>query len=293
MNVRFPIRTRLFLSLATFALIVLVGVIALSEIALSPDNDAEAHSPIYIAECAGTVNEEGPSEQELAIVTTTADDQGLFYYLDMVNGTADHSDFGYVSGGIITSNPHHVKTIIIDDDRLDHGETFIVTVGSRADNVGRNSDQRCVTTIMDNDPPRVRHMRLVSEPADGETYRRGEKIEIEVEFDSKVRVVGDPAVRLWLTVPERGNVWSYPSDASDIKKATYSSGNETNRLTFAYKVRAGDWDSDGLVVPSLNHTSLGNGKIKWSLGDRDADHFTDDRYHAHKVDGGERRAGTN
>ena len=158
MNPRSPIRNRLALSLATLALIVLVGVIALSEIALSPDNDAEAHSPIYISECAGTVNEEGPSEQELATVTSTDGEPGLFYYLDMENGTADRSDFGYVSGGIITSNPHHVRTYIIDDDRLDDGETFTVIVGSKSYNIGRNPDQRCEITITDNDPPRVRHM---------------------------------------------------------------------------------------------------------------------------------------
>ena len=38
MNLRFPIRTRLSLSLATFALIFLVGVITFSEIAMSPDS---------------------------------------------------------------------------------------------------------------------------------------------------------------------------------------------------------------------------------------------------------------
>ena len=36
MNLRFPIRSRLALSLATLTLIVLVGVIALSELAMSP-----------------------------------------------------------------------------------------------------------------------------------------------------------------------------------------------------------------------------------------------------------------
>ena len=290
---RFPIKSRLLLSLATFALIVLVGLVILSELAFAPDADTPSHSRIYISQCPDAVYEEGPSEPEIATVTTTADEDGLFYYLDMVNGTADHSDFGYRSGGVVTSNPHHLKTVIIDDDHLDDGETFIVTVGSRQNNVGRNADQRCTVTIRDNDPPRVRHMRLVSEPADGDTYRRGEKIEIEVAFDNKVRVVGNPAVRLWLTTPWGRPVWSYPSDPSDIKKATYASGNETKVLTFAYEVRAGDRDGDGLVVPSLNHTSLGKGTIKWAFGDRDADHFTDDKYHAHKVDGRESAGGTN
>lgn len=285
MNLRFPIRNRLALSLATLTLIVLVGVIALSEIALSPDADAEAHSPIYIAECPGAVNEEAPDEQELATVTSTDGEPGLFYYLDMVNGTADQSDFAYVSGGIITSNPHHLKTYITDDDRLDDGETFTVIVGSKSYNIGRNPDQRCEITITDNDPPRVRQMRLVSQPADGETYRRDEKIEIEVAFDTRVRVVVDPVVRLWISVPERG-VWSYPTDPSDIKRATYVSGSDTKVLKFAYTVKAGDWDSDGLVIPSFNHTSLGKGTIMWAFGDREADHFTELPYHGPKVDGG-------
>ena len=285
MNLRFPIRTRLSLSLATFALIFLVGVITFSEIAMSPDSNAEEHSLIYIADCPGTVNEEAPGEQELATVTSTDGEPGLFYYLDMENGTADRSDFGYVSGGIITSNPHHVRTVIIDDNRLDDGETFTVIVGPKSYNIGRKPDQRCLITITDNDPPRARHMRVVSEPADGDTYRRGEKIEIEVAFDAKVRVVGEPVVRLWISVPERG-VWSYPTDPSDIKRATYVSGSSTKVLKFAYKVKAGDWDSDGLVIPSFNHNSLGKGTIKWAFGDRDADHFTERPHHGHKVDGG-------
>ena len=277
------IPARLILPLATSALI---GLVALIWVAGAPDAHARERSLVHIADCPGTVAEEGPGRPVAATVATTADQDHLVYHLDMVYGTADPSDVGYEWGLIVTSNPDDVRLLIADDDFLDDGETFVVTVGSTSENVGRNSDQRCTVTITDTDPPRAREMRLVSEPADRDTYRLGEKIEIEVEFDHRVRVVDDAAVRVWLFVPELGNPWSYPTSSSHIKKASYVSGSETRVLTFAYEVRPGDWDSDGLVVPPLGHTSLGAGSVKWAFDDRDADHFARDRYRAHRVDGG-------
>lgn len=289
MNLRFPIRTRLSLSLATFALIFLVGVITFSEIAMSPDRNAEEHSLIYIADCPGTVNEEGPRDQVIATVATTDADRGqsLAFYRDMVHGTTDDPDLGLEQGLIVTGNPHHFKPLIVDDNHLDDGETFTYMVAWDRDDVGRNPDQRCVTTIRDNDPPRVRQMRLASEPADGETYRRGEKIKIEVEFDNKVHIVRDPAVPFWIHVSHNGNPWAYPRDLSNIKQATYVSGTNTHVLQFAYEVQAGDWDTDGLVVPSLGRTGLGERTIKWAFGDRYADHSTEIWHHGHKVNGRE------
>ena len=270
----------------TLAASALIGLVALIWVTGAPDAHAREHSLVYIANCPGTVSEEGPGRPVAATVATTADQGHLVYHLDMVYGTADPSDVGYQWGLIVTSNPDDVSLLIADDDFLDDGETFLVAVGSTNETVGRNSDQRCTVTIIDNDPPRVVEMRLVSEPADGDIYRLGEEIEIEVEFDNKVRVAGDAAVRVWFYVPESGSSWSYPTNSSHIKKAAYVSGSESQVLTFAYEVRAGDWDSDGLVVPPLGHSSLGEGAVKWAFDDRDADHFTRDRYLAHKVDGG-------
>ena len=203
----------------------------------------------------------------------------------MVNGTADDADLGHESGLILTSNPSHFKPLIVDDNHLDDGETFIFMVAWDREDVGRNPDQRCVTTIRDSDPPRAREMRLVSEPADGDTYRRGEKIKIEVEFDNAVHVVSDPAVPLWIHVSHNGNPWAYPRDLSNIKQATYVSGTNTHVLKFAYEVQAGDWDTDGLVVPSLSSNGLGRGTVKWAFGDRYANHSTDRWHHSHKVNG--------
>ena len=285
MKLGFPIKTRILLPLAAFMMIVLVGLVILSELAFAPATPAQRHSDIYISDCPGTVTEGGPRQQVIATVNTTQYRTHLAYHLYTVTGTATSSDFTKKGGIIVTGKPHQLETLIIDDDHLEDGEYFVVTVGTSDDDIGRNADQRCLVTIRDNDPPRAREMRLVSEPADGETYRLGEKIEIEVEFDNKVRIVGDPAVPLWFTVPANGNPWNAPEDESGIKRATYVRGNESKVLKFAYQVTAGDSDSDGLVVPSLGRTSLGEGMIKWSFGDRNADHSTDRKHHAHKVNG--------
>ena len=286
MKLGFPIKTRIPLPLATFMMIALFGLVILSALAFAPAAPAQRHSSIYISDCPGTVTEEGPRQQVIATVNTTLYRTHLAYHLYTVTGTATGSDFSKKGGIMVTGKPDQLETLIIDDDHLDDGEYFVVTVGSSDDDIGRNADQRCMVTIRDNDPPRAREMRLVSEPADGETYRLGEKIEIEVEFDNKVRIVGDPAVPLWFTVPANGNPWNAPTDESGIKRATYVRGNESKVLKFSYEVTAEDRDSDGLVVPSLGRASLGQGMVKWSFGDRNANHSTDRTHHAHKVDGG-------
>ena len=290
MKLKNPMKTRKLLPRVTFTLF---GLVILSLLAFAPDGNAQSHSKIYISECPGTVTEEGPFRQVLATVVSTERRTHMVYELNMVDGTADRwDDFSYKGGLIVTSSPSQVKTIIIDDDHLDDGETFIITVGPR-DEVGLNPDQRCTITIRDNDPPRVRQVRLVSKPADGDTYRTGEQIEIEVVFDNKVRIVGEPTMPLWLTVPANGNPWVAPTDPSGFKRAAYVRGSDTTVLRFAYEVGPGDRDSDGLMVPELGRNGLGKGTVKWSFDDRDANHYHNRMYSGHKVDGGALPQGSN
>lgn len=288
MNLGIPILRRAPLLIAASALFALVGLFILFGLALSPVEGAEEHSVIYISDCPGTVNEERHSRQVVATVATTENrPYNLAYFLDMVDGTAKRwKDYEHRGGVILSANPDQPSIMITNDDHLDDGETFLVKVGDSRDDIGQNPDQRCLITIRDNDPPRVREMRLTSEPADGDTYRRGEKIKVEVEFDNKVHIVGVPSVPLWVALPPKGITWSPPGDPSDIKQATYVSGTDTKVLKFAYEVQAGDRDVDGLVVPALKRKSLGEGTVKWAFGDRYADHSSTDAYFAHKVDGG-------
>ena len=84
---------------------------------------------------------------------------------------------------------------------------------------------------------------VVSSPADGRAYRVGESIEVDLTFSSEVRVVGrKPTLRLHI--------------GDNTVKAPYSSGSGTNVLRFAYTVRAGDNDDNGISIPSNGPTEL-------------------------------------
>ena len=80
--------------------------------------------------------------------------------------------------------------------------------------------------------PAVSHVAFSGSPVNGDTYLRGETIQVRVVFDRTVAVTGSPQVEL--TVGSRA------------RAATYSSG--TRSLTFAYPVQAGDRDADGVSI---------------------------------------------
>ena len=289
MKLGIPITRRAPFLIAASALSALVALVVLFGPSFSPVEGAEDHSRIYFSDCVGTVTEEGPTYQVIGTVSTTEHRPfNLAYRLDMVDGTAQYRrDYEYLWGVIVTGNPSQLSVGIWNDEHLDDGETFVAIVGSSDDDLGENPDQRCLITIRDNDPPRVRDIRLVSKPAVGKTYRRGENIEIEMEFDNKVHVVGAPSVPLWVTDPPKRITYNPPANPSDIKQATYVRGNNTKVLKFAYQVRAGDWDSDGLVVPRLERTGLGQGTVKWAFGERYANHSTEEAFWTgYKVYGG-------
>ena len=84
--------------------------------------------------------------------------------------------------------------------------------------------------------PRLASLAIVSNPADGETYRAGESIEIAASFNRPVFVSGAP--RLDLTVGDR------------TRKANYGEGTGTDRLVFRYPLVSGDRDEDGIAVPA-------------------------------------------
>lgn len=85
--------------------------------------------------------------------------------------------------------------------------------------------------------PTVVSSEIISEPASGDTYRNGETIEIALEFDDAVDVVGQPQVRL--LVDGHGN---------PERRAVYSLGSGTDTLVFAYTVLLTDVDHDGVAL---------------------------------------------
>ena len=87
---------------------------------------------------------------------------------------------------------------------------------------------------------------IASTPASGNTYVRGEQIEVAVTFNRPVTVTGTPQLALGI--------------GTETRQANYASGTGTASLTFRYTVVAADSDSDGLSV-GTSALTLNSGTI--------------------------------
>ena len=129
----------------------------------------------------------------------------------------------------------------------------------------------------------VRSVSVTSQPRVGDTYGRGEKVEVQVTFDQEVVVSGVPVVGLTV-----GGAW---------RGAGYTSGSGTRVLTFHYEVGEDHTDTDGISIRASNsagsHGFVGVGS---SIADDEFDVAANRAYSAqrnlsgHKVDGSIKRA---
>ena len=90
---------------------------------------------------------------------------------------------------------------------------------------------------------------VTSRPAEGDTYRRGETIAVELTFADAVTMDltgGEPALEIDL--------------GGTPRKAGYTGGAGTRRLTFGYRVQTGDRDRDGVRITAvrLNGAAIGS-----------------------------------
>ena len=95
--------------------------------------------------------------------------------------------------------------------------------------------------------PSVDKIHFQLGPASGDTYTRGEVVQVRVRFDGEVEVTNRSLLRLALTV---GSVTEQASPVSGSPKD----------LTFRYTVKASDLDDDGIGIPA-NPLSLNGGAI--------------------------------
>ena len=131
--------------------------------------------------------------------------------------------------------------------------------------------------------PYVRSVSVTSRPRVGDTYGRGEKVEVQVTFDQEVVVSGEPV--LGLTV---GGAW---------RGAGYTSGSGTRVLTLHYEVGEDHTDTDGISIRASNsagsHGFVGVGS---NITDEEFGTTANRAYSAqrnlsgHKVDGTVERA---
>ena len=105
-------------------------------------------------------------------------------------------------------------------------------------------------------PPAVKSISWVSSPARGDTYERGETIELVVQFDRAVTATG--GARLALTI------------GTETRHATATGWGSSPGLFFDYTVQEGDRDDDGISI-AANSLALAGGTIKGPDGTTDAD----------------------
>ena len=128
------------------------------------------------------------------------------------------------------------------------------------------------------DVPAVSEVSMFSAPASGDTYQRGDPIEIRVDFDRLVTITGTPQVNL--TVGGNTRAVGLTSPAVHFRSRTSS-------LFFRYTVVAADSDADGISV-AADAIRLNGGSIKAAAdGTTDADltHAALTPGSGHQVDG--------
>lgn len=197
--------------------------------------------------------------------------------------TADGSDFVSYNRvkmkGDSDSDTLWIPAITVEDSRSEHDETFALGFWVSAMWHG------CVVTIDDDDTPRITGVDIASEPAEGDTYRAGESIDLTLTLDRDVDVTGELGMSL------------YVGDGNDHsqRKAAYAAGSGGRSLTFSYPVAVTDLDTDGLSVSPAALDDDGNpaygfqgsGKIVAAGTDVPIDYTHDGIRHAedHRIDG--------
>ena len=98
---------------------------------------------------------------------------------------------------------------------------------------------------VDTEPPTVSAVSIVSQPADGDAYTAGETIIVEVAFSEEVMLGGLPYIELDI--------------GGETRHATIAASLEaSSRIAFAYQVRSGDTDRDGVGI-NANSLRLNGG----------------------------------
>ena len=129
--------------------------------------------------------------------------------------------------------------------------------------------------------PVITDVSVTSQPRVGDTYGRGETVEVQVTFDREVAVSGLPVVALIVGSFTRG--------------ALYASGSGTKVLTFHYEIGENHTDTDGITIRAsdsgLGYGLVGAGSITDEFGSTaNRAYSQQSNLSGHKVDGTVERA---
>ena len=146
-----------------------------------------------------------------------------------------------------------------DDDGITvAGSAKILDDGSITSATNPTVADRTVTTLLNQAEhkvyayyPLVQSISVTSTPADGETYRAGETIDVTLSFQYEVDVADTPSIKILV------------GDEDNERNAAYSSGSGAEDVVFSYVVQPEDLDADGVAVKERSSGGLdGTGSIK-------------------------------
>ena len=188
---------------------------------------------------------------------------GLTFAYDVQPDDMDDDGLS-VTPDAVRLNGWHIRDLNGNDVDLDLGRHAIVN--SPGHKVDGGVDHR----------PALASVFIFSSPQRGQTYGKGEWIEVDITFDEKVRVTGEPTLALTVGTATRHAAYEPPAPGVDIDTAV-----------FFYQVQATDHDADGVSI-GPDALRLNGGNIRDASG-ADAEshlgHFAIPDHAGHKVDG--------
>ena len=100
---------------------------------------------------------------------------------------------------------------------------------------------------------RITDVSVISSPEDGEAYRAGESLEVQLTYEEAMVVEGAKGVSIY--VGDDDDAW---------RGARYNRGSGTDTLVFSYTVKRTDFDTDGFSVSAGSKGSgyFGSGSIR-------------------------------
>ena len=94
--------------------------------------------------------------------------------------------------------------------------------------------------------PTVPRLEIVSDPGEDDTYAAGDRIEIEVNFDERVKVFGRPILLVSIGEPTADAT----NPTANLTRRATLERTRPQVLFFAYTVQPGDLDKDGISIGS-------------------------------------------
>ncbi|KAL3669536.1 hypothetical protein V7S43_004923 [Phytophthora oleae] len=192
-------------------------------------SDEVAMKGAPILELASSVNNAGANGKAVAVATTTVWSSTYAFEYDVV-ATDITTDLEYTSTTALSLNGGMIT------DR--NGKTPILTLPALG---SANSLAGTSAVVIDTTGPAITSVSCTA-PGDGE-YGTGQLIYLLVQFSQPVSVYGSPLLPVALTAV---------GGTGGTRTAVFSSGNNTNTLSFVYTVQSGDATTKLDVTANIN-----------------------------------------